>query len=50
MLPVNGEAAKAQEEEVQEAKEAALKASTAEDVFVPETVPDAVLEELVEAE
>ncbi|CAM9248116.1 unnamed protein product [Scytosiphon promiscuus] len=48
VLHVNEDAAKEQEEEVLAAKEAALEASTAEDVFVPDA--DSVPEHLVGAE
>lgn len=40
VIPVNKEGVKEQQEEIEAAKEAALEASTADEEFVPENVPD----------
>lgn len=40
VIPVNKEEVKQQEEEIKAAEEAALEASTADEEFVPENVPE----------
>lgn len=40
VLPLDAEGMKAQEEEIEAAKLAALEASTADEAFVPENVPE----------
>lgn len=45
VIPVNREEVMEQQEEIKEAEEAALQASTADEEFVPENVPDHLVQE-----